>query len=84
MDVNVKKIWSWLKSRPLWARLVLVVALAVIAVVSLSSCGSTTRAVIRNNADSTKTTVSITTNNPTSWDVSPDVQIPVDYGKEKN
>lgn len=44
------------------------------------SCG-TTRAVVRNSADNTTTTISITTNNPTSVQASPDVQlkmVPID------
>ncbi len=56
-------------------RAILAAIVALVTALSASSCGSTTRAVITNRADSTQTTVSITTNNPTNWDVSPDTDI---------
>ena len=42
-----------------------------------SSCGTTTRAITRNNATGTTTTISITTNNTSTptVDVSPNVQL---------
>lgn len=48
-----------------------------------SSCGSLTRATIRNQAHNTETTVTITTNNPTNIDVSPDVNSSVEYPKKE-
>lgn len=56
-------------------RVILAAIVALVTALTASSCGSTTRAVITNRADSTQTTVSITTNNPTNWNVSPDTDI---------
>lgn len=56
-------------------RALLAAIVALVTALTASSCGSTTRAVISNRADSTHTTVSITTNNPTSWTVSPDTDV---------
>ncbi len=59
-------------------RAILAAFVALVTALTASSCGATTRAVITNRADSTQTTVSITTNNPTNWDVSPvtDIHFP--------
>lgn len=54
------------------------------AALGLSSCG-TTRAVVHNGATGSVTEIKITTNNPTSVQASPNVQIPVtpgNYGKK--
>lgn len=56
-------------------RALLAAIVALVTALTASSCGATTRAVITNRADSTMTTVSITTNNPTNWTVSPDVNL---------
>lgn len=56
-------------------RALLAAIVALVTALTASSCGATTRAVITNRADSTTTTVSITTNNPTNWTVSPDVNL---------
>lgn len=56
-------------------RALLAAVVALVTALTASSCGATTRAVITNRADSTQTTVSITTNNPTNWTVSPDTQV---------
>lgn len=56
-------------------RAILAAIVALVTAITASSCGATTRAVITNRADSTQTTVSITTNNPTNWTVSPDTDI---------
>lgn len=56
-------------------RAILAAIVALVTALTASSCGATTRAVITNRADSTQTTVSITTNNPTTWTVSPDTDI---------
>ncbi len=56
-------------------RAILAAIVALVTALTASSCGATTRAVITNRADSTQTTVSITTNNPTNWTVSPDTDI---------
>ncbi len=55
-------------------RALLAAIVALVTALTASSCGATTRAVITNRADSTTTSVTITTNNPTNWTVSPDVQ----------
>lgn len=54
-----------LKKLPLWLRLVVLVALAVAAAWSVSSCANT-KAVVRASSENTQASVSITTNNPTS------------------
>ena len=56
-------------------RALLAAIVALVTALTASSCGATTRAVITNRADSTQTTVSITTNNPTNWNVSPDTNV---------
>lgn len=56
-------------------RALLAAIVALVTALTASSCGATTRAVITNRADSTQTTVSITTNNPTNWNVSPDTEV---------
>lgn len=75
---TIKKFIEWTKQFPIWLRALLyalVAAIALIVSMSLSACGSTTRATIRNMADSTSTSVTITTNNPTNWQVTPDVSL---------
>ena len=56
-------------------RALLAAIVSLVTALTASSCGATTRAVITNRADSTQTTVSITTNNPTNWNVSPDTEV---------
>lgn len=56
-------------------RAILAAIVALVTALTTSSCGATTRAVITNRADSTQTTVSITTNNPTNWTVSPNTDV---------
>lgn len=56
-------------------RAILAAIVALVTALTAASCGATTRAVITNRADSTQTTVSITTNNPTNWTVSPDTDV---------
>lgn len=78
MENNQISFYSWLKTLPLWLRaivLLLISGLALIVSMSISACGSTTRATIRNMADSTSTSVTITTNNPTNWQVTPNVSL---------
>lgn len=74
---NLSKLWAWLKTLPLWLRaivLALVAALALIASMSLSACG-TTRAVVHNGAHGTSTEIKITTANPTTVTASPNVTL---------
>lgn len=66
MDVN--EIKNFLKGLPLWLRLVVLLALAVAVGFSLSSCANT-KAVVRSSADNTTSSITITTNNPTSVNV---------------
>lgn len=75
--MDTKTVWTWFKSLPIWLRVVigfLFAALAVFSSLGLSSCG-TTRAVVTNRAEQTTTSIRITTNNPTSVDASPDVDL---------
>lgn len=74
---KIKLFVEWLKTLPIWLRaiaLLAIGALALIASMSLSACG-TTKVVVRNGADSTRTQVSVTTNNPTSVETSPKVEL---------
>lgn len=73
---NLSKIWSWIKTLPVWLRAVvvfLIAALAFIATLTFASCG-TTRAVVHNGATGTATEIRITTNNPTSVTATPNVE----------
>lgn len=54
---------------------ILTAIVAALGTLYATSCGSTTKAYIRNAADGTSTTVSITTNNPTNWQVSPNTDL---------
>lgn len=63
--VESKDFFQLLKSLPLWCRLVLLVCLAVAGALYLSSCANT-KAVVRSNAEQTTSSITITTNNPTS------------------
>ncbi len=74
--INMKPLSEKAKNALLeFLRAILAAIVALVTALTASSCGATTRAVITNRADSTQTTVSITTNNPTNWDVSPDTDI---------
>ena len=68
-DKNTFKIFlEWLKKLPLWLRLVVLVALAVAAALSVASCANT-KAVVRASSENTSASVTITTNNPTTVNV---------------
>lgn len=74
---KLKLFIEWLKTLPVWLRalaLLAISALALISSMSLSACG-TTKVVVRNGADSTRTQVSVTTNNPTSVETAPKVEL---------
>lgn len=74
---SLSKLITWLKSFPIWLRaiaLLCIAGLALIASMAMTSCG-TTRAVVHNSANGTSTEIKITTNNPTSVDVSPNVKL---------
>ena len=57
-----------LKGLPLWLRLFVLIAIAVAAAWSISSCANT-KAVVRANSENTSSSVTITTNNPTTVNV---------------
>lgn len=74
---NIKKFLSWLKILPVTLRALVLLAIGVIVLIasmSLSACG-TTKVTVRNGADSTSTSISVQTNNPTSVDASPKVSL---------
>lgn len=56
---------EYFKKLPLWLRLFVLLALAVAAAWSVTSCANT-KAVVRASSENTSASVSITTNNPTS------------------
>lgn len=66
MDAN--EIKDFLKGLPLWLRLVVLVALAVAVAWSVASCANT-KAVVRASSENTSASVTITTNNPTTVNV---------------
>lgn len=71
------KLLTWLKSLPVWAKSISLLVIALISAVLLfTSCG-VTRAVVTNRAEGTTTTISITTNNPTEVNTTPDVDLSV-------
>lgn len=77
MNEAIKKLLSWLVTKPVWVRvlsIIVIMILSVMVLFSATSCG-VTRATIRNNADSTTTSITITTNNPTSVTTTPDVDL---------
>lgn len=77
MNEAIKKLLSWLVTQPVWVRvlsIIVIMILSIMVLFSAISCG-VTRATIRNNADSTTTSISITTNNPTSVTTTPDVDL---------
>lgn len=81
---NILQVFSKMPKVYRWISIIAVlVALGSVAL-GLSSCG-TTRAVVHNGASGSVTEIKITTNNPTSVQASPNVQIPVtpgNYGKK--
>lgn len=60
-----KEVKDFLKSLPLWLRILVLVILGVCAAFALNSCANT-KAVVRSNADQTTSSITITTNNPTN------------------
>lgn len=40
MNEMISKIWTWLKSSPLWIRIIAIVCIAVLALLSMSACGT--------------------------------------------
>lgn len=77
-SIDLTKLQNLLSSAPMWTKIlvsVLVGALCALGLFLCVSCGSTAKALIRNNAEATTTTVTITTNNPSNIEVSPDVSL---------
>lgn len=77
MNEAIKKLLSWLLTKPVWVRIIsviIIMLLSIMVLFSATSCG-VTRATIRNNAESTTTSITITTNNPTSVTTTPDVDL---------
>lgn len=72
---SIKKLFNWLIAiTPTWLRGLVIFLLALLVfLLSLSACG-TTHAVVRTK-DSGTATITITTNNPTSVDASPNVEL---------
>lgn len=69
-------ILTWLHSAPVWAKICIPIILTALAIVLLlASCGSTVRATVTNRAEGVTTTVSVTTNNPSTVNVSPDTDV---------
>lgn len=79
---NLKKLLQWLKTFPIWIRAVLLLLItAFLLLLSLNSCGSTTKAVVSNPKDSTVTKITITTNNPSEFNINPDTDLEVKPNK---
>lgn len=77
-SIDLTKLRSLLSSAPMWIKIsvsLLVGALCALGLLLCVSCGSTAKALIRNNAEATTTTVTISTNNPSNIEVSPDVSL---------
>lgn len=71
---KIKKLLAFLAPLPRWARILVVVVIATVVAVVLSSCG-VTRAVVHNGATGTSTEIKITTSNPTTVTATPNVTI---------
>lgn len=77
--MTLKEIYNRLKTFPIVGKILSIIIIIELSVLCLffTSCGTTTRAITRNNATGTTTTISITTSNNVTPDVSlsPDVQL---------
>lgn len=62
---NFEVFFDFLKKLPIWVRVLFLAAIAVAVAFYLQSCANT-KAVVRSSADSTRASVTITTNNPTT------------------
>lgn len=78
MDWN--SILQKIKNLPLIGKILSIIAIIIILVITFffSSCG-TTRVVVRNSADSTKTNITVQTNNPTDVGVSPNISVDLHF-----
>ena len=59
------QIKDFLKSLPLWLRIIVLLVAGLAVAFALSSCANT-KAVVRSSADNTTSSITITTNNPTN------------------
>ncbi len=87
MKPNKIPLLEWLKNNAktiasLLASLLLAVITALTGITLATSCGSTVKALVQSPKDSSTTTITITTNNPTQ--VSPDTDIPVTLTPKQN
>lgn len=81
MDTNFSNFFSWLKKLPLWQRVIVLLAIAVIALfasMSISACGTpktiaTVQNVNPNSTVSVTMTVSNSTTSTPTVDVTPSV-----------
>lgn len=73
---NLSKFWSWLKTLPIWLRaivLALLAALALIASLSFTACGTPkTVATVQNVNPNSAVTVTMTVSNSTATTVDTD------------
>lgn len=71
----MKNFIEWLKNlKPIY-RTLFVLALSVCILLSTLSCGSTTRAVVRNLNGSAISSVTISTNNPSQIEINPAIKV---------
>lgn len=63
-----KDLWQLIKNLPLSWRIVAVASAALFAIALLNSCANT-KAVVRASSENTSASVTITTNNPTTVNV---------------
>lgn len=71
----MKKFIEWLKKLPPWTRPLFLLALSACILLSTLSCGSTTRAVVRNLNENAISSVTITTNNPSQIEINPSIKV---------
>lgn len=79
---NFSKLWTWIKTLPVWLRVIvltLVAALALIASLSFSACGTPkTVATVQNVNPNSAVTVTMTVSNSTATTVDTDATPSVD------
>lgn len=72
MDFLVKLL-EWIKTLPIWARSIILLVVSLICAVFFFTSCSSTRAVIRNPANTAVSTITVSVTNPQSVEVSPSV-----------
>lgn len=72
---------TYLQKLPTWARALVLsllsIAAAILTFFSVTSCGSTTKAVVKNISDTGNSTITISTNNPSSISVEPNTSLKI-------